>query len=111
MIPSPWISIVLTLAAYRVVRLIGWDDFPPIERTRAWATGQYWTKKQGDEVLEWRYQRPTLAHFLHCAFCQGFWVSVLTYLAWLWLPTQTLYAAAPLALSGAVGLISKNLDA
>lgn len=111
MIPTPWVSIVLTLGAYRVVRLIGWDDFPLAAKTRAWVTGQYWTKKEGDRELEWGYLRPNLAHLLGCPFCQGFWVSVLTYVAWVFAPTQTLYVAAPFALSGAVGLISKNWDA
>jgi hypothetical protein len=111
MIPPPWTSIILTLAAYRLTRLIGWDEFPLAQKTRAWLTGRYWTKIEGDVELEWGYLRPLLAHFLACPFCQGFWVSVLTYIAWLQFPTQTLYVAVPFALSGAVGLISKNWDA
>lgn len=56
------------------------------------------------------YDRPTLAHLVHCPFCLGWWVSLATYLAWLaWDPV--LYGLAPLALSGAVGLLAKNLDA
>ena len=57
------------------------------------------------------YRRPVLAHLVHCPFCLGFWVSVATYAAWLVWPTGSFYALAPFALSGAVGVISKNWDA
>jgi hypothetical protein len=57
------------------------------------------------------YSRPTLAHLVHCPFCLGWWVSLATYVLWLALPDPWMMAlAAPFALSGAVGLIAKNLD-
>jgi hypothetical protein len=120
-IPSAWIGVVLALATYRLVRLLGWDDFPPVARARAWVTGEHWvpvdsateaggkTPDRGDYVQA-AYRRPMLAHFLHCAFCQGFWMSALVYTAWVVFPTETLYALAPFALSGVVGLLAKNLD-
>ena len=110
MIPAPWHALVLALAAYRLARLIGWDEFPPVAKLRAWATGQYTSKGpyvDGNHLL---YRRPLLEHFLTCPFCQGFWTSVIVYLAWRFAPVETLYACAPFALSAAVGLISKNLD-
>lgn len=42
MIPSPWVGLVLGLAAYRLTRLGGWDDWPPIYRLRAWIIGERW---------------------------------------------------------------------
>jgi hypothetical protein len=56
------------------------------------------------------YGRPQIAHWLACPFCQGFWVSLAVYLAWVFEPRWTLYAVAPFAISAAVGLIARNLD-
>lgn len=120
MIPSAWVSVVLALAAFRLSRLVGWDDLPPIARARAWVVGEKVTHtgsgnahmgltadRAGEDV---EYRRPTLSHFLHCAFCAGFWICVLEYGAWLWEPRWTLYALFPFALNGASGLIAKDLD-
>lgn len=125
MIPSPWAAAVLTLGTYRLLRLVGWDDFPLVYKTRAWVIGEFWVRDETDgaitmpgkhadsEVEEVRpaFRRPMLAHLISCPFCIGWWISLTVYLLWLWQPTGTLYAAAPFALSGAVGLIAKNLDA
>lgn len=120
MIPAPLVLLVLVMAAFRVTRLIGWDDLPPIARLRAWVVGAELrstgssnsvaglTNEQPQMV--WTYRRPLLAHFLNCAFCQGFWVSVITYAAWAASGHWSLYALVPLAISGAVGLVAKNLD-
>lgn len=112
MIPSPWVAAVLVLGAYRIVRLIGWDDLPPIYRLRARVTGErvrYNLVESRDPIFS--YDRPLLAHFLACAYCQGFWVSTITYVAWYFEPTWTLTVLASFALAGAVGLLAKNLDA
>lgn len=114
MIPSAWVGVVLALAAFRLTRLVGWDDLPPIARVRAWALGERVEARSRpggqDDAYLTLYRRPLLAHLVHCPFCVGWWVSLALYIVWLWLPTETLYAAAPLALSAAVGLIAKNLD-
>lgn len=133
MIPSPWVAVILTLGTFRLLRLIGWDDFPPILKARGWLIGEHWVptlvpkfdqeslhhsppelpgKQPSSEVDEVRpgYDRPLLAHLIHCPFCIGWWLSLAVYLLWLWLPTEVLYAAAPFALSGAIGLIAKNWD-
>lgn len=104
MIPGPWTGAVLTLAVFRLVRLAGWDDFPLAVRLRAVLLGQ-------DDPGKPSYRRPVVAELLHCPFCVGWWFSLLVYLAWIWQPRDVLYACAPLALSGAVGLIAKNWDA
>lgn len=112
MIPSPWVALILALGVYRLCRLIGWDEFPPIKKIRQRATGETAyrnpTERRDDEIL--RYDRPILEHFITCPFCLGFWLSLAAYLAWRFEPTGTLYGLAPFALSGAVGLIAKNLD-
>lgn len=120
MIPHPWPALVLALAAYRAVRLLGWDDFPPIARVRAWVVGEGAVSRGSHNAqlnltaekpeITVSYRRPLLDHFIHCPFCVGAWLSLIVYLAWLAEPRWTLYGAAPFALSGAVGLIAKNLD-
>lgn len=121
MIPSPWHALVLVLGVYRIVRLIGWDDLPPIERARDWLVGADLERRGSSNTLAgltseepelvWTFRRPVLNHFIHCAFCQGFWVSVCAYVAWIEEPHWTLTVLAAFALSGAVGIIAKNLDA
>lgn len=120
MIPSPWVAVVLGLAVYRLLRLAGWDTFPPIVRARAWVTGEY-VVRTGDANqmmgiseppgLAYRYRRPLLAELIACAFCLGVWLSGLAYAAWLEWPHPTLYGAFPLALSAFAGLVAKVLDA
>lgn len=111
MIPSPWVGLILLLGAFRVTRLIGWDDLPPIARLRARLTGEvrYVNSTESREEI-FRYGRPLLAHFLACPYCQGFWVSLVVYGAWILEPRWVLYALAPFALSGAVGLVARNGD-
>lgn len=121
MIPHPWVALVLALATFRAVRLIGWDDLPPILRLRRRVTGEQvsvsssanaalgLTSEVPQAVYSWR--RPTLAHFLGCAYCQGWWTGLVVYGAWLLWPIGTLYACAPFALNAVVGIVARNLDA
>jgi hypothetical protein len=113
-IPSPWVAVVLALAAFRLLRLLGWDDLPPIARARARVLGESVNAYRGragePDNYVYAYRRPTLAHLVHCAFCLGFWVACAVYVAWLFVPTVTLYATAPFALSAAIGLLAKNWD-
>ncbi len=111
---------MLTLAVYRIVRLIGWDDFPPVVRARNWVTGATaGTRSTSNAALGvtgeqpqvvWIYKRPLLMDMISCAYCFGFWVSLVAYIAWRFCPTETLYIAAPFALSGAVGITARMLD-
>lgn len=104
MTPS-WIELaILVLGAYRLTRLLGWDDFPPIADLRDRVTG---LALDGEEVY---FRRPLLEEFISCPFCLGFWVSLAVYIAWLSAERPTLYAVTPFAISGAVGLLAKNLD-
>lgn len=120
MIPSALVLLVLVLAAFRLTRLIGWDDFPPVYRLRAWVTGEQRfvsgsSNAQANLTNEqpqvtWSWKRPLLRHFLLCAFCQGFWTSAIVYAVWVFAGHWSLYAFVPLAISGAVGLTAKNWD-
>lgn len=105
MIPDGLPLLILILGAYRLTRLVGWDEFPLVAKLRDRVTG-----KRGVEGGVEYHERPVLEHFLTCPFCVGFWISAAVYVAWLSAPRPTLYAVTPFAISGAVGLIAKNLD-
>jgi hypothetical protein len=121
LIPSPWVGLILALGAFRIARVIGWDDLPIIVRARDWVTGAQLVQSGSSAALagltgeeagfEWHYERPVVAKFIACPWCQGFWVSIIVYVAWIEAPTWTLYVLAPFALSAFVGLVAKNLDA
>lgn len=120
MIPHWWQALVLGLAAFRVVRLLGWDSFPPIVRARAWATGEQiatrgstnarmgLTAERVEDVHT--YRRPLLHELVSCGYCSGWWVSLAWYGAWLVWPSWSLLVAFPFALSAFVGTWSRMLD-
>lgn len=120
MIPQLWATVILGLAGYRLARVLGWDDFPLVFRLRRWATGETVHSSgsanaraglTGEEVATtFTYRRPTVAHFLHCAFCTGFWIALGEYAAWVAWPGWTLRVLFPLALAALPGLIARNLD-
>jgi hypothetical protein len=121
-IPEPWEFALLALAAYRLTRLGGWDEFPLAVKVRAWVTGEEWvagdpettlpgkTPESALEELRPAYRRQTIAHLIHCPFCLGWWVSLACYVAWLAAGEWALVVLAPFAISGVVGLLAKNLD-
>lgn len=120
MIPSPWVSLVLALGTLRVVRICGWDTFPPIVRVRGWLLGTTVSRTGSQNSVNGltseqvtatvTYRRPVLAELLECAFCQGWWWSVAAYVAWRLEPSWTVAVLAPFALSMAVGLAARWLD-
>lgn len=110
-IPDPWVGVILAFGAFRLARLVGWDDLPPIQKLRNRLTGQvirYMPTQSTEPVYAWK--RPLLAHFLACPYCQGFWIALAVYLGWVANARVTLYALAPFALSAAVGIIARRLD-
>lgn len=110
-IPSPWQFALLALGAFRLVRLVGWDDLPPIARVRARLVGEHrYTNSTASNEQIVRYKHPTLAHFLHCPWCQGFWICLAVYAVWLAAPKWTIVALVAFALSSTVGVIARNLD-
>lgn len=112
MIPSWWQFAIIALGAYRLTRLLGWDDWPPIYKAREWLLGEKWFYPSQTNVHPPRvaYDRPLLAKLFHCPFCLGWWVSLACWGSWLAFPHFTVIALTPWALSGAVGLLAKNLD-
>jgi len=118
--PHPYIAVILTLAVFRLVRLIGWDHMPYLIRVRAWATGEQHTSNgstnarlgvTNEQVQNTvTYRRQWLADLIACSYCSGLWLSTAAYVAWRFEPRWTLYAAVPLALSTVVGAWSRFID-
>lgn len=120
MIPNWWQFLLLSLLAFRLTRLAGWDDFPPIAATRDWVVGAKWVfipnngrLTPAEEIEEgwWEHDRPLLAALFQCAFCLGWWISLAVAAAWWLWPHATVLVSLPFALSSVVGLVAKNLDA
>jgi hypothetical protein len=101
-VPGAWEAIILSLAAFRIWRLLGADTI--LNRPREWLTrlNQY-------ERKPLRY-RQGLDIWLHCPWCLGFWVAIAVWGAWLAWPTGTLIFCTPWMIGAAVGLIQRNLD-
>lgn len=60
--------LVLSVAAYRITRLVVADDFPPVRRLRDRLVGPDERKLVGTR-LEW------LGELITCYWCASFWVS------------------------------------
>jgi hypothetical protein len=60
--------VFMSLAAYRVTRLVVNDSFPPVQRLRDWALGADERRFVGTR-LEW------VGELLTCNWCASFWVS------------------------------------
>ena len=107
-VPSPWVAILLALAVFRIYRLIAEDTILDGPRRKILRLGNEWMK-EGDKVPE--TFRAHWSAFITCPWCLGFWLSLLAWVAWLIFPTETVFLAVPWALSAAVALVAKNLDA
>lgn len=97
--------IVLTLAGHRVARVIGWDSI-----TQPWRQ-RFLGYDDDGKKNRWPANRKRLGAFVHCPWCQGFWLSLVIYAAWRWWPEVTLTIASPLAVSSLIGVYTHHLDA
>lgn len=98
--------VILALAAFRLVRLIGWDTITRPLRERICALSE----RDGHEYVGKRQPRPWLQEWIHCPWCMGAYVTGAVWISWLVWPHFTMGVATLLALMALVGLISKNLD-
>jgi len=113
-VPSWYGAALLALAAFRITRLVGWDDFPPIRnlRWRLLKTTVDRTLTQQEAAANGRYRhgRETLGKFIECPYCLGFWVGLAMFLLWQLWPVGTLVVAFPFALNAVVGTWARMLD-
>jgi uncharacterized membrane protein YjdF len=122
-VPEPWLFALLAALAFRLTRLVGWDDVTT--RVRGWlgvTDATYLHQIEVIEEMEAVGEEPFsdrreaarwyLARLIRCPWCAGFWVSLLVALgaaacdqiSWGW--------ALPVgfALSAVVGLVAKQWD-
>lgn len=102
-VPDWWTLALLGLAAFRIYRLFAKDTI--LDTPRGWLVGLPPDWEEGRPVPSG--YREKVADFLVCPWCLGFWVALAWWGAWQLWPHGTLVAAAPFAISAAVGLISK----
>lgn len=108
--------LVMALAAYRLWRIVGLDDWPPSRRLRGeievrshqWQQVAADTEERSDRLRAWFWGE--LQTFVECPWCLGFWVSVavvavVAQIVVVALPVLQVFAVACL-----VGLIGSNLD-
>ena len=98
--PDWWQALLLTLGSWRIFHLLAFDDI--LDRPRRYITRLNKTWRQEGDATGDSY-REGLASFLTCPYCLGFWIALYVWIAWLLFPTETLWAAVPLALNA--GLI------
>lgn len=106
MIPSGWQFALLTLAVYRLWRLAAIDDMPWLVTARSRIVGAH--HLDGSET--WAFDRPTLAHAIHCPWCSGLWVAFSATGCWWLSPHWTVVAAVPFAVSTAAGALGHFLN-
>lgn len=110
-IPSWLDCLVLALGVFRLTRLVGWDEFPPVARARdRWLDKRITRRLTGDDLPAYTFGRPVLAAMVQCPYCLGFWIGLAVWLLWLVVPTVVLFALAPFALNALVGIVARNLD-
>lgn len=85
MIPPVFQFVLLCLAAYRLWRLIADDDI--LQRPRNWLVRLPRDWEDGDPIPE--EYRDKLGLFLTCPWCAGAWVSLATYIAWMFTLGET----------------------
>lgn len=91
-IPSAWVFLVLSAAAYRTWRLLAVDEI-------------------GDRPRNWFLDRaPFLEKWLRCPWCAGTWIATAWWGAWQVWPDATRGVASLMGIWLLVGLTARNLD-
>lgn len=87
--------VIYALAAYRLTRFLVEDHL--FEGVREWV----WKRRGPDTKL---------GYLFTCYWCMGFWMSSLLVAGYILIPSVMFIVALALALSAAVGIISKIVD-
>jgi hypothetical protein len=101
--------VVLVLAGHRISRFIGWDVISRKRRERFLGWNDNGQPNEWQSVIKSTKRKP-LAEFIHCPWCQGFWISIAEWIAYRQEPHWTLLVLAPLAISSAIGVYTSHLD-
>lgn len=112
-VPATWTFVLLGLACYRLTRLVGWDVVTRPLREPLTGREEHGGAKDARSSSKGRkrpWYRSTLDDFVHCPFCQGWWICLAVWGLWLEWPHVVTVLSVPWALSALVGLTTKNLD-
>lgn len=105
-VPDWWSFLLLSLASFRVYRLIAEDTI--LDPIRSWVLRLPRDWEEGKPIppgyREW------LASFLTCPWCAGSWIAFFWWLAWQTWPRGTIITATPWAIFATVALVARNLD-
>lgn len=99
-IPEPWQALILTMAAFRVWRLLAADAI--LDKPREWLT-----RRAKHEAVQ---HRKEVDIFLHCPWCLGWWITCAWWGAWLLWEDWVVFAGVPFAMNAVVALVAVNLD-
>lgn len=106
MIPGPFAFILLALASYRTWYLLAEDVILDRVRRKLLRMGNW--REDGDPIPD--NYRESLADFIRCPRCLGFWVALAWFVAWIVFPYQTLVGAVAMALSAVLIFQRVKLD-
>lgn len=104
-VPSWWEFLLLSLAAWRIYRLLAEDTILDRPRRKLVRLADEW-KEEGDEPGP--DYREDLGLFITCPYCAGFWIALAWWAAWLLWPHAALVVATPLAISALVAFLAKT---
>lgn len=105
-IPDWYELLLLSVAAYRLWRLLALDDVLERPRHLLLRLGSAW-EKEGDPVPD--DYRSGWATFLTCPWCAGAWLAIGWWVAWEIWPHETLVVSVPFAISALVGALAQAL--
>jgi hypothetical protein len=98
-IPNWYELILLALAAWRTFQLIALDDITNGLRRYVTRVPKNW---DGESPITNKSYRDTLALFIECPYCAGFWIALGWWAAFQIYEFGTLVMAVPFALSAGV---------
>jgi hypothetical protein len=74
-----WLVIMMTLAAYRLTRLVVEDTFPPVQWVRDRITGD------DPQVARWGGVPNWVGALISCSWCASVWIAAgVVLLTWVW---------------------------
>lgn len=98
-IPNWYEVALLAFAAWRVFQLLAFDSITEGLRRYVTNAPADW---DGTSPITKKSYRDTLALFIQCPYCAGFWIALAWWVAWLVCPYETVLVAVPLAISAGV---------
>ena len=105
-VPDWWAFVLLSLAAFRIWRLIAVDTI--LNGPRQQLLGLGWKWADGDPIPT-KY-REKWAIFWECPWCLGFWIGLIWWGLWQIWEHGVLVVSVPLAISAVLALVRGNLD-